>query len=157
MREVSETKRKRGKTLPREAGCGVCVRVRASANTRLHCFVGEKRQNSVMTQGEEEETFSFQVTEPNGKQSYQRLDPPVEKLTSCSLTGHITSLSVSQSALCLSLQLSLSRSTYLSLCLSHFICLSLCLSLYFSMHVSLVLCPSLPLCLKRFICNKVTD
>lgn len=64
-----------------------------SANT-LHCVVGEKQKNKGMTRGKQRETFAFQMTEPNGKQSKQRLDPPVEKLTSCSLTAHITSSSV---------------------------------------------------------------
>lgn len=65
-----------------------------SANTQLHCVVGEKQKNKGMTRGKQRETFAFQMTEPNGKQSKQRPDPPVEKLTSCSLTAHVTSSSV---------------------------------------------------------------
>lgn len=61
---------------------------------QLHCVVGEKQKNKGMTRGKQRETFAFQMTEPNGKQSKQRPDPPVEKLTSCSLTAHVTSSSV---------------------------------------------------------------
>lgn len=55
-------------------------------STQTYCFVGEQRQDSVMTQREKGEVFSFLTTKPNGKQCSHKLDPPVETLTSWSLT-----------------------------------------------------------------------